>query len=191
MKLAGRNRSADPVGLKHRPQVLQRRLDAVGHLDRVRRILLRHDENHPWLALNGRSADRGFRRLHHVGDIAQRDARRSLAQQHGPCDVVGGKGLPLGLKHDPLVFGVDEASAADPGRPAGHGQDIVEGHVVADELIGVDLHLNRPSVAAEHRDFSDAGNSQQPRTDRPLGNRTQIHQRSRLRREARHQHRAR
>ena len=52
------------------------------------------------------------------------------------------------------------------------------------------LDLDLALFAAEYDHVRYAGNTEEPRSHRPLGHRAQVHQRPRRRREPRHQHRA-
>jgi len=94
-----------------------------------------------------------------------------LAQQYGPGNVVGLERLSLALKDDPLIFGVDEAGPPDTCRPARRGQHVIERQLISDELVGMDLDLDRALVAPENGHAGDTGNGEQAQADRPVGDR--------------------
>jgi hypothetical protein len=141
-------------------------------------ILFRDSELHARHAVYGGATDRGLRRLDHIGYIGERDAGATLVHQNRVSYVLGCDRLPLALKHDSLVCRVDEARAADTRCALRRAQDVVQANVEADELIGIDLDLNRLRVAAEHSDLCHARHREQPWPDGPIGDRAQLHQRA-------------
>jgi hypothetical protein len=92
---------------------------------RIGPILFGDVRDHRRLAHDQGVAIGGRGRLDHVGDVS--DAHRigpGRLNLAGP-DIVGGQGLAMGLDQHPLVVGVDEAGAGDPGG-ALHGVQDVE-----------------------------------------------------------------
>src|SRR5262245_29621106 len=84
-------------------QIRQRVLDQACHLERVGAVLGGHDQDHARLTHDGCPTDRGLRRVHDVGDVAEPQTQRPLADQHGAGDVVRLERLALALKHDALM----------------------------------------------------------------------------------------
>ena len=62
------------------PNDIKRRLDGFGDLDGVGAELRGHVDDDARLALDGGAANRGLGRFDHVGDVAERHARRPVAQ---------------------------------------------------------------------------------------------------------------
>jgi hypothetical protein len=88
-----------------------------------------------------------------------------------------------------LVFCLDESGARHGGRLLCRLEHVVEREVIAHELVGMDLDLDRAHIAAEHGNLGDARNRQQSQPQRPVGERAQIHERTLLGGKAKHQHR--
>ncbi len=170
----------DAIALQTRAQILQCRLDPIRHVDRVGAILLGDQKLDACFAHYRRAADVGFWRLDHIGDIAQRHADAALAHQHGARQVFGRQRLSLALENDALVGGIGEASAPNAARTLSNVQNIVQTDAKTDELVGMDLDLKRSRLAAKYRNLRDARDGQQSRTNRPIRNRPQFHQRTLL-----------
>jgi hypothetical protein len=122
-----------------------------------------------------------FKRTLDPPELATEDARSARARDHRARNVPGIDRLALGLENDALVAGLDEPGAGDGGGLFGRLQHVGEREVVAQELVGVDLHLDRAQVAAEHGDLGDTRDREQPKPQRPVGERPQIHERAFLR----------
>ena len=75
----------------------------------------------------------------------------------------GGQRLSFGLKHDPLVLVSTKPAPRTPVARRAAVTHVIERQVVADQLVGMDLDLDRAHVAAEHRDVGDARHGEQAR----------------------------
>jgi hypothetical protein len=161
---------------KARPQVFERRLQSVGHVERVGAVLFRDVEDDAGAALDSGAPDRGLGRHHHVGDIAQPHTCGAAADQDRAANFRGFERLPFGLEDDALVHGVDKAGAAHPGGVLRRLEHVVEREVVADEFARMDLDLDRALFGAEYRDAGNARDREQAQADGPVGKGAQIHQ---------------
>ena len=168
----------DSTFVEPRSQTRQRFFDPLCHLNRIGAVLPRNHQDHAGLAHDCRTADRRLRRIDHIGYIAEQHARSALVEQDGTGHIFCLDRLTLGLEDDALIGCVDEARAAHAGRLSRRSQHVVEGQIVANELIRMDLHLQRSNIAAEHGDLGDARHGEEPQTQRPVGDGAQIHERA-------------
>lgn len=113
------------LGCERRAAFIECALDAPGDFQRVGAILLGHHELHAGSAHDGGRPDRRLRRSGDVRHVTQCKVGALRLQQHGPGDALGRDGLALGLQHQPLVGGVDEAGAADAGGLTRGGQHVI------------------------------------------------------------------
>ncbi len=156
MNVAGR-KMVGSISTPRRPgrSVVERLLDAAGHLERVRPRLLLDDQQQARAVVDDRVADRRRVPPRHSADVAERE-RRAV----GLAAVVHGHPGHVGRPHDrqhvvdgePLVGRVDEAAhpvlggvgvlqQAEVERVGRDRLGIVERHPVGAQPLGVDQHL--------------------------------------------------
>ena len=176
-------------GFQRRPQFLQRRFDTRCDVPRVRAVLLTDHQHDSGLPVDERSPDRRLGCVNDGRDISEYDGRTSFVKQNRAGKLLGRQRLALRLQYDALIGRVDEAGAAYPGRFARRGQNIVHADVKPDQIVGTDLHLQRPDISAVGGNLRDAGYGQQPPSHCPVRNRAQIHQRALIGRQSNDQNR--
>ena len=173
----------------------ERLLDAVRDVERVSPRIFLHDEQQTRPVVDHRVACERHVPLGHVGDLAEADA---LAV--GPLDRHGGQvgrgddGEDV-LDRDALIRGVDESARADDGsgrEPEETGvervgrrlHDLLEGHVVGSHPRRIGQHVQLLEVLPPEGDVRDAGDAQETRPDLPVGDRRELREGERLRRDA-------
>ena len=173
----------------------ERLLDAIRDVERVSPRIFLHDEQQTRPVVDHRVACERHVPLGHVGDLAKADA---LAV--GPLDRHGGQvgrgddGEDV-LDRDALIRGVDESARADDGsgrEPEETGvervgrrlHDLFQRHVVGLHPPRIGQHVQLLQVLAPEGDVRDAGDAQETRPDLPVGDRRELREGERLRRDA-------
>ncbi len=163
--------------------LVERALHGLGDLLGVLTELARQHEQHAGVAVDGAVADLRLRGVQDVRHVAQPQDRALAVRQDRLAELGGGEALALGPEDDALGLGFHESGAAHPGRPPGGREHIVDREAVAEQPLGAHLDLHLAHLAAEHDDLGDTGHSEQPRPERPVGERAEIHQGARPGRE--------
>ena len=149
------------VGDKAGSQFFQCRLYSLGHLDGVGGVLFRYVEDHAGFALDAGAPDRRLGSFNHISHIAQCDARCAMAEQNRTTNVIRRERLALSLEYDALVRRVDKTGATHAGRSPSRAYNVLERQAEPDQLVGMDLNLDRTLVGAKHRHAGDPGDRKQ------------------------------
>jgi hypothetical protein len=123
-------------------------------------------------------AGRGRRGLHDRGDVGDADRLAGVVAEHDTPHLLDRCGLGIRLDDDVLVGRLDEPGPRGRGglaRGLGHVRDR---QPVAAQPRRIDLYLPLAHVAAEHVHLSNPGHRKQMRPHRPVGQRSQLHQRA-------------
>lgn len=125
-------------------------------------------DEHAGPALQQRIAELGLRGDQHAGDIAKTHNGSAVTDHDGLAELLRRNRLALGLEHDPLGRGLDEAGAAYTGGIPSRREHVVHGQVVGRQPIGQDLHLQLAHVAPIDTDTGHAGHREQTWADDPV-----------------------
>ncbi len=171
----------DMLAREERGKVVQRHVDAIRRLERVRAVLRPELEDHGRLAHDRGAADGRLGSVSHRPDVGQGEVARGLMADDGLGDLRRTDGAGIGPEDDALVAGIDKACAADARRPPRRSHDFGDVDVVRHEFPRIELHLDLPHFAAVHGDLGDARHGQNALPHAALGERPKLHRRKDVR----------
>ena len=154
--------------------------DGPGQRDRILTRLLRYHHDHAGFAVDGGVAALDLDPFQHPRHVAHGDRCAGAGRHHGVGELRDAPDPPEVADQKLLALLLDETAGAVLVGVGDGAFDLFQGQVVGAKFLGIDLHLILHAAAADGDGVGHAGDRQQARAHRPVGQQAQLHRRDRL-----------